>query len=275
MKTLVAATDFSAVSLNAVNYAADMACVTGTDLTLLHVCLIPLAFSEVPAPAYNVNQLIIDGEERLNALREKIFTKTGGRLRITTVVRHGNVVQEIDDYCALINTYAVVMGAENSGAFERFLGGGKTVSAVNQFNWPLIVVPPGIKFMGIQKIGLACDLRNVAETIPVKEIKDLVRQFHGTLHVLHVTNETGEAYSKEKIEESTWLHDILEELKPVYHFINNTGIEAGITEFADKNKLDMLIVIPKKHNLLSSLFKHSHSKKLVLHSHIPVMAIHE
>lgn len=275
MKTVVAPTDFSAVSLNAVNYAADMACVIGADLSLIHICLIPMAFSEVPARACSIEKLITDAEEKLNELRKKISIRTGGRLKINTMLRQGSVVQEIDEYCASVNTYAVVMGSESSGAFERFMGAGKTVSAVKQFNWPLIVVPPDIKFTAIRKIGLACDFRKVAETIPLKEIKEMVQEFHASLLVLHVTNETGEAYSEEKIEESELLHDILGKLKPSYHFINNPDIETGITEFADKNKLDMLIVIPKKHNLFSNIFKHSHSKRLVLHSHVPVMAIHE
>jgi nucleotide-binding universal stress UspA family protein len=275
MKTLVVPTDFSAVSLNAVNYAADMACVIGTNLSLIHVCLIPMAFSEVPAPAYDINQLISNAEEKLEALKEKISARTGGRLIITTIVKQGNVVPEIDEYCATVNTYAVVMGSESAGGLERFLGGGKTISAVKQFNWPLIVVPPEVKFTAIQKIGLACDFRKVAETIPLNEIKDLVQEFNASLHVLHVTNETGEAYNEEKIRESGWLHAILGEMKPGYHFINSQDVEGSIAEFADKNKLDMLIIIPKKHGLFSSLFKHSHSIKLVLHSHIPVMAIHE
>ncbi len=275
MKIVVAPTDFSAISLNAVNYAADIACVIGANLSLIHVCLIPMAFSEVPAPACSIDQLITDAEEKLNELKEKISTRTGGRLQINTMVRQGNVVQEIDEYCATVNTYAVVMGSESSGAFERFLGAGKTVSAVKQFNWPLIVVPPDVKFTTIRKIGLACDFRKVAETIPIKEIKDMVQEFNATLHVLHVTNETGETFNEEKIEESGWLHNILAELKPNYHFINSPDIETSITGFAEKNKLDMLIVIPKKHNLFSTIFRQSNSKKLVLHSHVPVMAIHE
>jgi nucleotide-binding universal stress UspA family protein len=37
MQTIVTPTNFSAASLNAVNYAADMACVIGANLSLLNV----------------------------------------------------------------------------------------------------------------------------------------------------------------------------------------------------------------------------------------------
>ena len=275
MKTIIALTDFSAISLNAVNYAADMACITGGNLSLIHVCSLPLTFSEVPPPAYSIKELIADAEEQMKELKEKIIFRTGERIKINTEVRQGEVITEIDDYCALLNPDAVVMGTESAGAFERFLFEGKTIAAMRQLSWPVIIVPPKVKFVSIRKIGLACDFRKVAETIPIKEIKELVNEFHTEFHVLHVSSESGDSFSAETIEESGWLQDIVGELNPIYHFINDTHIEKGINEFAEKNNLDLLIVIPKKHNLIRKIFQHSRSKQLVLHTHVPVMAIHE
>jgi len=242
MKTIIAPTDFSGVSLNAVNYAADMACVAGTSLSLLHVCNLPLTYRGVPVPGYNGEQVLIDTEEQLSKLKQKINTRTGGRLQINTVIRQGNIVQEIDGYCSEVNTYAVVMGAESAGGFERFLFGGRTLEAVKQLSWPLIVVPPDIKFSSIRQIGLACDFRDVVETIPVDEIKKLVNEFNATLHVLHVSNESGDSFSDETVEESEWLHEILGDIKPKYHFIKGLDVENEIIDFADKNMLDLLTV---------------------------------
>ena len=67
----------------------------------------------------------------------------------------------------------------------------------------------------------------------------------------------------------------MEELRPIYHFIKDDDVEKGLNEFAENNKLDLLIVVPKKHSLLGKIFQPSHTKQLVLHTHIPVMAIHE
>jgi nucleotide-binding universal stress UspA family protein len=48
MRTIIAPTDFSAVSLNAVNYAADLAVAINAELILLHVVQIPITVSEIP-----------------------------------------------------------------------------------------------------------------------------------------------------------------------------------------------------------------------------------
>ncbi len=276
MKTIVVPTDFSTISLNAVNYAADLACVIGTNLSLIHVCIIPFTLSEVPPPTINMEEFVTDAEEKIRELKEKINYRLGEKLTIYTVVKQGDVVSEIDEYCNTVNPYAVVMGAESSGAFERFLiGGGKTISSMRKLSWPLIVVPPEVKFVSMKKIGLACDLRDVVETIPGNEIKSLVTEFHAELHVLHVKKEGEDDLGPESVEESGWLQEILVGLNPKYHFIRGTDIEKSISEFAEQNELDLLIVIPKKHNLISKMFQHSHSKRLVLQTHVPVMAIHE
>jgi nucleotide-binding universal stress UspA family protein len=51
-------------------------------------------------------------------------------------------------------------------------------------------------------------------------------------------------------------------------------VDKGIIDFAEGNELDMLIVLPKRHGLIDSLMHRSHTKQLVLHSHVPVMALH-
>jgi nucleotide-binding universal stress UspA family protein len=275
MQTIVAPTDFSPASQNAVNYAADWALVTGAKLSLLHVYPIPLSFSEVPAPAYSLKELESDANERIQKIKEDVIDRTGGRLVVDIALRQGDVLMGIEDYCELVHPFAVVMGAENAKAAERFLFGGRTTAAVRKLSWPVIIVPPDARFASIRKIGLACDFKNVVETIPFMEIKALIKEFNAELHVLHASEGSSDAFSPETIEESGWLQDILGELNPKYHFIKNEEPEIAINEFAEKNNIDLLIVVPKKHNLIARIFKHSHSKRLVLHAHVPVMTVHE
>ena len=64
-------------------------------------------------------------------------------------------------------------------------------------------------------------------------------------------------------------------LHPKYHLITCTTIEQSLCEFAELNEIDLLNVVPKKHHLLNKIFNESRSQRLVLQSHIPVMAIHE
>ncbi len=275
LSPIVAPTDFSAVSLNAVNYAADMADMIGLNLNLLHVFEIPAPVIEIPVPGVDLSLLEKEATLMLNDLKEKLLARTGGRIAIHTAVRPGNVLTQIISYCKNLEPHAVIMGAEKTSAFERTLFGGKTVEALKHIEWPLIIVPPNAVFRNIRKIGFACDFREVVESVRVKEIKDLVEEFKAELHVIHINEGGGDSYSAKTIEESAFLQELIGNLNPKYHFINEPEIENGISEFAEKNNLDLLIIIPKRHSLLSKIFLRRHSKKLVLHTHVPIMAIHE
>ena len=275
MKPIIAPTDFSAVSLNAVNYAADMANLLGVHLNIFHVYAIPVPVSEVPVPVFNIQELESEARSRIDELKDRLITRTGGRIVISTEVRPGNVLSEIISWCKELKPYAVIMGAENTTTFERVLFGGKTVEALKQLEWPLVVVPPFVEFKNIRKIGFACDFREVVESVRVQEIRSIVEEFKAELHVLHVSEETGDAFSPETIEESALLNEMLTGLHPKYHFIKEANVEEALSNYAEKNNLDLLIIIPKTHNLISKIFQHRHSKQLVLHTHVPVLALHE
>ena len=127
---------------------------------------------------------------------------------------------------------------------------------------------------GREKIGFACDFDKVVESTPIRFIKNMVKEFGAELHVLNVDYE-GRHFKPETPEESLMLNTLLEGLNPSYHFIENADIEDGINNFVERNNVDLLITIPKKHKLLDSLFKHISTKELVTRSHVPVMCVHE
>ncbi len=56
--------------------------------------------------------------------------------------------------------------------------------------------------------------------------------------------------------------------------MQNENIEEAIRQFSEENKLDLLIIIPKKHGLFNRLLHESHSKQMVVNTHIPVMSVH-
>ena len=103
---------------------------------------------------------------------------------------------------------------------------------------------------------------------------DFVKNFNAEFHVLNVDYENRH-FKPETPEESLLLHTLFEELNPVYDFIESPEVEQGINKFAEKNKLDLLVTIPKKHKLLDGLFRKSATKQLVFHAHVPVLCVHE
>lgn len=276
MKTIIVPTDFSPAAINAMHYALHMAQVINARIVLLHVYQLPVSYnnSDIPLPLMDIGELEKINEERLQELKDLAERTAPGALQISAEVKLGDLADELEAVCAAVQPFAVVMGTRGSGFVERLLVGSATLSVIRQLTWPVLVVPPGTIFKGIQKIGFACDFKRVVETTPADYIKEWVKAFGASMSVLNVDYKKNTATGNTE-EQSALLHGLLEETRPRYFFIDNPDVEKGLHEFAENNNLDLLIIIPRKHRLLDSLFQKSHTRDLAFHSHIPILAIHE
>ena len=275
MKTIIVPTDFSPIATNAMNFAADMAVNINASILLLHVYQVPVSMTDVPVVLVSADELRKSSEAKLEDLKKSLSHITSGKIRIYAEAKLGDTSDVIEELCENIKPFAVIMGTKGASGIERMLFGSNTLRAIRHLKYPVIVVPPGKEYgAGIKKIGFACDFEKVVESTPVQFIKNMVKEFGAELHVLNVDHNS-KHFKPETPEESLLLHTLLEDLNPNYHFIENADTEDGINEFAEKNNIDLLITIPKKHGLIDTLFKHSSTKELVTHSHVPVMCVHE
>ncbi len=272
MKTIILATDFSSIALNAANYAADMAVAVNADLLLLNIQKVPVYYNDI-TPVTTPEDIIRNAEDILNELKRQLDRKTGNKIEITAEVEMGLFFTELRAVCDRVHPFALVMGNQGVTNAERIFFGSHTVIAMKQLRWPILAIPRGVKFANIKKIGLACDFEKVVDKTPLNEIEELVKFFNASLYVIN-TGST-EVHDHEMIFQSGLLQVMLGDLHPQYHFINNTDIDEGLMDFCEKNNIDLLMVTHKRHSLLDKMIKKSHTKQLILHSHIPVMALHE
>ena len=277
MKTLVVPTDFSSVSVNALNYAVDMAQAINAGLVLLHVYNVPVSFTEAPvAPVTTVSleEVKRSSVERLEELKKNLVIQTAGKIQIYSESRLGEPIEELEAICKSLDPMAVIMGSHGVTGFERMLMGSTTLNAIKHLKCPVIVIPPGTTYNGIRKIGLACDFENVVQSTPVEYIKNIVKEFGADLYVLNVQDKLdGEA--EEPMMDTVYLDSMLEDVRPNYVQLTGKNVVDSITSFAENNNLDLVMVIPKKHRFIDSLFHKSQSKELITHAHIPIVSIHE
>ena len=274
MKTIIVPTDFSPVSINAVNYAADMAQSIQASIILLNVYQVPVTFTDVPVVNLSLEEIRKISEEKTEKLKKDLEHVTSGQLKIYAESRLGDVVDEIESLCKKVQPFAVVMGTKGANPLERLFLGSNTLTAIRHVNYPIIVVPPGAVFSNVRKIGFACDFSEVVESTPGPKIVEICKTFGARLHVINVDYKN-KHFRPETPEEALLLHTMLEELHPVYDYIEHQDVVEGIQHFTETKGFDMLITIPKKHKLLAGLFEKSHSKDLVFHAHIPIMCLHE
>ncbi len=275
MKTIIVPTDFSPTATNAMHYAIHMAAQVKANVVLAHMYQVPVSYTDAPIVLVSVEELRKAATARMQQLKEEVQHLVGPEIKIYIEVILGSVVDELENLCDKIKPFAVVMGTKGASGLERVLFGSNALMAIRRLTWPVICVPPGKTYgKGIKKIGFACDFEKVVDSTPAPAIKSFVKSFGAHLDVLNI-NPDGKTREDEMPEQSLLLQTMLSDLKPAFHFIQHRDIEDGINEFAINNELDLVITIPKKHNLIEKIFKETSSKQLIYHGNVPILCMHE
>ena len=273
MKNIIVPVDFSSTASNAAEFAGNLAAFYGAEIWLYHAYQIPIALSEFAYPVLDVAEMQKAAEHELEVLRENTLSKL--RTPVEMHIRaEMNVVQAgLNSLCDEVKPDLVLMGLSGKNTLARLIVGSNTIRAINDLRYPLLIIPPKAEFIPVRKIGFACDYKEVGDNTPVQLLKKLVTDFHADLHVLNIDHH--HRTNGVSLEESAKMDELLKGVKAEYHSVEARDVTEGINWFIDKEKLDWVMMIPKKHRLLDKIFLRSHTKELVFHTHTPVLCIHE
>lgn len=274
MKLLIVPTDFSPISDNATKYAMEMALALDAKIMLVNMYQIPISFSEVPLVTISLDQIKKISEDKLAELKRNLIRISNEKIQVYTKCILGEVSEEVQKLCYNLKPFAVIMGTRGLTGLGKFFLGSNSLSIIGKIVTPVFVIPPGAAFKPFKKVGLATDMKDVIENMPIEEIREIITYFNADLHVLNVDYER-KHFTSFTPQESINLDTMLTGLNPVYNFIENKDIDEGLNEFAAKNNIDLLITLPKKHHLLEKILEKSHTRKLVYHTTVPLMCIHQ
>jgi nucleotide-binding universal stress UspA family protein len=269
---ILAPIDFSAVSLNAANYAAALAHEIDGNLTLLNTVQMPVLYGEIPMPIGNYENVADEAHEQMRNLVLKMSREYNDTLYIHYEVKSGSPVYEIAEWAEKHHPLMIVLGTRGLGSIERFLLGSVTLSLSKESPVPVLVIPEHYTYRKVHKIGFATDLQDVVSATPDELIKKITSLLGAELHVIHNDahyHELEPAY----MEEGMLLDTMFSKEKPDFHFTHNEMTEEGIIDFSKENNLDWLMVMPKKHGFFDELFGHQHTREFVLHAELPIMIL--
>lgn len=273
MRHIIVPTDFSDASVNAAFYAAEIARSVQAEIVLLNAVVLPVTVSEVPLPADSYETSIAEANESLTELKNKLEAGPGPSLSITCKATTLSFIGEIETFNKKKDIFAMVMGTSGAGATGAFFLGSFSLAAARHLIHPLIVVPPGYRFGGIRRIGLACDMHNVTDTVPFPAIKAFFDSFKAKLEILYVSR-SNEKMFPQVLTETKFIQNSLASLHPEIKITTHNDTREGLVDFVHKSGVDLLILLPKERNFVGRLFHRSITKEMVLHPEVPVMILH-
>lgn len=283
IKKILCPVDFSANSLNAIEFATRIGEAHHAELTLLHV-FTEEEFGEalsrgLLADRYqqtDIDNLVGAAEDLLNNLTEEVNTlsRNRGLAECNYHFAYGALEKHITQY-AKDNQYSlIVMGTAGvKDVFEEFTGS-HTVKTLRRATCPVLCIPAKVKYKKFTQVVYATDYQQEDDAV-LRQLIDLIRPFEASLHVLHV-------FHKESDMEEAMYHDFVSQIsqhisydKLTFRHMKFSDPVHGIDRFAIDQKANLVTLFNKKRNLLEKIFENTTTDSLSYFATYPVLYYNE
>ncbi|QSE96549.1 universal stress protein [Fulvivirga lutea] len=272
IKKIIVPTDFSDCATNAIRYAAKMAKdIKAEELVILHAFNIPIAHGEA-AMVTSIDKITDEQDE----LIEKEFQKTIKDVKELQDVnfsyscKHGFIENLLRLECQENNIDLIIMGTKGAHTFGEELLGTNTYYLVKDSKIPVLILPEKEKYTSIQNVALASDYKFLNPEL-LQPLKDICTLFKSQVHIVHISDKN--ALKDDEVTSAKRFEQYFKNILHHFHFIYDHNVEHGLHEYIKQNEINMLAVVPRKHNLFERIFGKSETKNLIFHSELPILAL--
>ena len=274
MKNILVPTDFSKSAGNALDYAIEIAKLTGSSIILFHAYQLPLETSEIPiTPSIEgIEKQILKKLEK----SKRHIIKNGIGIKVRSEYKCGFPVEEIN-LCAEKNKVdLIVMGLHGAGFLKEKLIGSVATVLIKSSKCPVMVINQNVKFKALKKIVFAFDYTEIKNKTVLSPVIDFANLFKSHIFIFNVVKSQLQAVSSiSKAVDGMKLAHALGNAEHSFHYSENEDIIDGINQFVLDNKIDLVVMVPHQHSPLHNLFNPSQTKKMAFHTRIPLLTLSE
>lgn len=248
----------------------------------IHI-LLPVVVTE--ASATESYELIIEKvqkeeEQKMNKFLDKLLSYENGKFKsidISTNVKLGFTIETILEMSENNNIQLIVMGTRGASGIKKALMGSNTSNIIKKSKVPVLAVPSGASFKGLDRIVFACDYHLTENESRLYVLAELAHLFNSEVMIFNVVDDREKQPSFEHALQGLKIENILRGAEHSYHFADKDtrDISEIIDDFLVNQKADMLVTIPKRMDFISRLFHKSLTKEMACHSKIPLLALPE
>jgi len=260
--------DFSHNSRNALRYAAQLAKLAKTELTVLH------AYDRAAVLEGVSLQGTQDGMEKE---RHHLVNHYGLPDSVLTMkFTEGEMVETVADHLKNNPVDLVVMGTRGASGLQEVLVGSRTVGLLEEIAVPLLIIPENGTLDKVRNILLCSDLREVEDDNTLDLVKELALLFGAPVRIAHVAESSEVPTNEHELERSRELSIFRPEVEVAYKRIKAKTVLEGIRYYLDlKGDNDLLVMINRKHTFIESLFRVNHTHKMAYHTTLPLLVLPE
>ena len=275
MKTILIPTDFSSTAINAADYAIGFAKQLRIDNILLYNAWQPVSISD-PMSTLIISEIdaIKDASHlQLEKEAERLKKKCPLHISIETLSELAILENGVEELCKQKEITYIIMGITGGGTLDEKLIGSNTITISHKTEVPVIIIPKDCSYLFIAKAMFLSDFKDVNTSIPQQQIKDFLEAAMPQLEVVNFDPE----FTREEFEpalEKFALQHLFRKYAPQYKYSLRNDFEDAVNEFAEDDKVQIIINVAKKHSWLYNILHSSYTNKLAFHTKVPLMVIH-
>ena len=266
MAHILLPTDFSGNALNAAKYAAMLFGTEGNTFTVLNSFMAPHAGASVLMSLDDIlGRESREGvEEFAKRLQEDMDLS---KSTVEVISEHGDlpgVIARLQEDDPSID--AVVMGTQGATGLKEVLMGSNTADVVRRSTKAVLAVPEKAEHQLPKRILVADDGGRV-DRATVQVMLDIARKGNAEIHLVRVKTD----------EERTGSHypELLDGISFRTFEIEGEDVESALNDQVKVSDADLVVMLRRKLGLFEGIFHRSASKRMVMHTHIPLLVLQQ
>jgi nucleotide-binding universal stress UspA family protein len=263
MKTIqkiLACTDFSTGSRNAIRYAAALSKGMNASLTLLHVHFDPVNTGN-PADENALGKKLSDSADSLAA-------EFG--IGVNTVLRSGTPVDEIVAAVKAGAIDLVVTGAKETAAGSGLVGG-LVYDLMHASLFPVLAVPADVHFEPPKTIALSFEPDH-HQDYDDSILREILRFYSAPLVLVHVQEKNSPTDRKQKLAEAAVEYRYAELMHRIQQ-ISSDSLAEGLENFFAEKQTDMLVILPHRHHFFERMMRTTQTQQILRRIHYPMLTL--
>lgn len=278
MKKILFPTDFSPVAHNAFSYAIHLADQFGAELILFHAFHYD-ATGEFYISAELIERANLEHEEyayqEFEKYAERVKKELKKEIPITYKISYSFAVDGIISALEDTQADAIVMGTLGAGnAIEKFFGS-VTSKIIENVSVPVWAIPADANYHEFHKVLYATNFEETSMHLPPL-LNEFSQRFDSKLTYIHINKKAGDPWNRlsTNIKRDLLLSNSAEN-DPEFYILHEPRVWPGLQHFMDEHETDLLVLLTHKHDLLERITQGSLTRKAVLSSKVPLLALHQ
>lgn len=273
MKRILLPTDKSKNAEHALNYVLQLFEGQEAEFILFQSIEIPIYSADMPVP------MMLDETEAYRRSLEETASKLqkahkATRFIFSSLVESGSLSFNVERLVETDSIDLIVMGTKGASGLAAALIGSNTSDVIAIAKCPVLAVPAGADLSKPNEILFATDHKGISNKDILNPLFYIAKKFESHIHLLNVLDE-GDLTSVDEAVEGLKLDHLLENVLHTFHIVNANDKVSTIENYVRTNNINLLVVIPRHNDFFSSIFHSSVTRKLALHSTVPLLTLYD